>query len=209
MTLVIQRDSPYERLYASRPGPLWNVPGRLVRRIAEWLPSGTTIRDAGCGDGKNALFLVQSGYDVSGIDISSTAIGRLHKRFACAGEDSSSFAVGDVCTQPPPDERVDCLVSYGLYHCLGPKERVEQHRRLHEVVRPGGYFLFCTLTDALPLPKTHRTPGITLASRDELNDLFGTENVVEVSTGTIRENHLPLVGDHEHAVTWIVAQRSS
>ena len=209
MTRAVRHDSPYERLYASRLGPLWNIPGRLVRRIAEWVPPGSTIWDAGCGDGKNAVFLVQHGYDVSGIDISCRAIDRLHERFACAGTDSSSFSVGDACVVLPCEARVDCIVSYGLYHCLDARERVERHRRLHDAVRPGGYLLFCALTDELPMQKTHLTPGVALASRAELDELFSAEEIIEVSTGVIREHHLPLVGTHEHSVTWVVARRPS
>lgn len=207
MTSVTQIGSPYEHLYASRAGPLWNAPGRLIRRISEWLPPGTTVWDAGCGDGKNALFLAQLGYHVSGIDLSPTAIDRLHQRFSLAEQGSTAFSSGDACVVAPAKASVDCLVSYGLYHCLERAERIEDHQRLHEVVRPGGYILFSALTDALALPETHRTPGIRLATRAELDELFSREEVLEVISGVIREHHRPLVGYHRHSVTWIVARR--
>lgn len=200
---------PYDLLYASRAQPLWSLPGRLVQRIEEWLPPGSAVWDAGCGDGKNALYLVERGYHVSGLDISSVAIERLRDRFAQAGRDSSSFRTGDVCRSSLPESTVDCLVSYGIYHCLAPDVRVYQHRMLHRAVRPGGYVLFCALTNGLPINESHRTPGLAPASQAELNEVFAAEEPIDISSGFIREDHLPLVGTHEHSVTWIVARRPS
>lgn len=199
--------SPYDELYASTAEPLWSRPGRLVRRIGNWLPPGSVVWDAGCGDGKNALYLVKHGYRASGVDISSLAIQWLRDRFARAGEDSSSFRNGDVCNNIPPEGSVDCLVSYGLYHCLDADNRIDQHRKLQGTVRPGGYVLFCTLTDALPIPASHRTPGAVVASQRELSRLFAAEKPIEISNGFIREDHPPLVGRHEHSVTWMVMRR--
>lgn len=55
------------------------------------------ILDVGCGEGRDILFLLDKGYDVTGVDISAEAIKFCKAK---AGEtDKHRFQVLDVCTQ--------------------------------------------------------------------------------------------------------------
>ena len=200
--------APYDALYLSRKGSLWGPAGRLIQRIDEWLAPGAYIFDVGCGDGKNAALLSHRGYKVSGIDLSEAAIRRLRGRLSSEGLDSSAFVVGDVMQYDDSKAvSVDCLVSYGLFHCLSPSHRRHDHVRLHQLVRPGGLIIFSALIDSLPLPSDHHTPGVVPANESELHEVFAQERVLEWSYGVIDEEHLPLVGPHQHAAVWIVARR--
>ncbi|WP_291683051.1 methyltransferase domain-containing protein [Clostridium sp.] len=48
----------------------------LVKSI-RYLKSGTVL-DLACGDGRNSLFLLKEGFNVTGVDFSIKALGRLH-----------------------------------------------------------------------------------------------------------------------------------
>ena len=69
---LMNPSSPYDRLYeAAQDQVLWGAePGRLVKRIREFCSGGIVV-DAGCGDGKNALFLEMMGFTVIGYDSST------------------------------------------------------------------------------------------------------------------------------------------
>ncbi|MEU4688780.1 class I SAM-dependent methyltransferase [Actinoplanes sp. NPDC023714] len=199
----------YDELYAERGhAPLWGPgPGRLVGRILEWC-SGGEVLDAGCGDGKNALFLERHGFAVTGMDVSSQALDLLADRFAAAGHvPKGSYLQGDVA-QWAPDGPFDVLLSYGLFHCLDPADRVRRHRELQASVRPGGIIVFCALSDGIPMPDDHRTPGVTLAGPDELSALWDGHEIMESTVGQIAEEHPPHVPLHRHEVTWTVARVS-
>ena len=55
----------------------------LVENI-QYLKRGSVL-DIACGDGRNALFLAEKGFDVTGIDFSSEALKRLNKFAKRAG----------------------------------------------------------------------------------------------------------------------------
>jgi SAM-dependent methyltransferase len=198
----------YDPLYAASPQQiLWaDTPGRLVARLPQYRARGAVL-DAGCGDGKNALFLEAAGFDVTGFDASPLALAGLRNRFARAGRrPAGRYFVADAGSWPPV-ERYDVVISYGLYHCLPERSRVEVQRRLFRAVRPGGLLVFAALTNDVPLPAEHGTHGISLAKRSEVDDLFDEFQLHESFGGTIEEEHRPTIGPHRHSVIWIIAQR--
>ena len=49
---------------------------QFVAFMREWEPKGSVL-DVGCGQGRDALFLAELGYDVTGIDASQVGIGQM------------------------------------------------------------------------------------------------------------------------------------
>nr|MDT0667089.1 class I SAM-dependent methyltransferase [Micromonospora sp. DSM 115978] len=55
---------------------LWSVePNQFVVQETAHLPAGRAL-DLGCGEGRNALWLAERGWAVTGVDFSQTAIDR-------------------------------------------------------------------------------------------------------------------------------------
>lgn len=202
----------YDQIYRTSPNHImWgDGPGRLVGRIREFVASGTVL-DAGCGDGKNALFLEKAGFDVVGYDLSVHALEGLNVRFENAGwGPKGSYLncnISAVLSRPPAS--FDAIVSYGLFHCLDPIDRIEMHRDLWRLLRPGGTILFSCLLEGIELPPTHLTPGVHLAAKDEIVAVFDGFEMLESEQGVIVESHPPLVGEHRHNAIWIVARKGA
>ncbi|MGC9346424.1 MAG: class I SAM-dependent methyltransferase, partial [Candidatus Bathyarchaeales archaeon] len=65
----------FERLYAEKACK-WGVkPDFILVHFLDLLSKGLVL-DLGMGEGRNAIFLAQNGFDVEGIDISKTAVNR-------------------------------------------------------------------------------------------------------------------------------------
>lgn len=207
--------NPYERLYRSQAeGLLWGPdPGRLVAGLDRWmdLDQPGTVLDAGCGDGKNSLYLERQGFQVLGVDQSHTALAALRRRAARTSQLVQGRYVAADIEDFAADETFDVVVSYGLYHCLDRDRRVAVHRRLQGQVKPGGIVLFTCLIDSVPLAADHFDVQVWLPSESEIMHLFegGTYNIEHWEVGSIVESHLPLVSVHEHQAVWAVARRSS
>lgn len=66
----------WDEKFANRSDNLLNPEKALVDSI-DYFKKGT-ILDIACGDGRNALFLLEKGFSVTGIDFSSEALKRLN-----------------------------------------------------------------------------------------------------------------------------------
>lgn len=50
------------------------APAKFLAQNYQFISSGSTVLDVGMGEGRNAVFMAQKGYKVTGIDISSVAV---------------------------------------------------------------------------------------------------------------------------------------
>lgn len=76
------------------------------------IPPGSSVLDAGCGEGTLSILLAQHGCRVHGIDISEPNVGAARKYAAEQGvADRATFAVGDIEKLPVSDASYDYVVS--------------------------------------------------------------------------------------------------
>jgi SAM-dependent methyltransferase len=143
----------WDTAYAEGGVPTWDLgrPQPAVVRLADagaFGPPGSTIFDAGCGTGENALLLAARGHRVVGIDIAWEAIQRARAKAAERGiEPVPTFVVGDALAAPAAagaKERFDVALDVGLFHALGDDEGPRYAASLASAVRPGGRaFIVC------------------------------------------------------------------
>jgi thioredoxin reductase/SAM-dependent methyltransferase len=117
-----------------------NANPHLVATVTDLVPA--TALDIGSGEGADAIWLASQGWRVTGIDVSTVALGRAVKRAAEAGEqiaDRITWRHADVLSWDPAPQRFD-LVSAQFMQL--PRPALESlHRRLAAAVRPGGTLL--------------------------------------------------------------------
>jgi SAM-dependent methyltransferase len=125
----------WDARYRERDGTMWSgrPNGRLVAEVAALTP-GRAL-DVGCGEGADAIWLSQRGWDVTAIDISEVAIGRAREAGHPAGT-SVEWVCGDTLETPFPAGSFD-LVSM-QYPALPKATGEAAVRRLLGTVRPGG-----------------------------------------------------------------------
>ena len=112
---------------------------------------GMSVFDAGCGGGRNLVFLLREGYEVYGLDANPEAIRSVR---ALASELAPSLPAANFRMEPLesssfPDEVADVVLSSAVLHFARDEE---QFRAMllgsWRLLKPGGLF-FCRLASAI------------------------------------------------------------
>jgi SAM-dependent methyltransferase len=136
------RDAAYwDARYASAPA-IWS--GRpnpqLVAEAADLAPS--TALDAGCGEGADAVWLAERGWQVTAVDISAVALQRAADHARSRGPDVAgkiTWRRADLTKDVELEERFRLVSAQFLQ--LPQPDRDALHRRLADLVAPGGTLL--------------------------------------------------------------------
>jgi SAM-dependent methyltransferase len=144
-----------------------------VALIKTLLPLGTVL-DAPCGDGRIARGLQQAGYEVTGLDISPTALEAAGDLRVLAGDLRELPALG------PFDGAVCWGNSFGY---LAPEDTLRSLEGFRRVIRPGGTLVIESRVLAESLLPMHEVSG-------EL--AFGGVTMRTASTYVVAESRLEL-----------------
>ncbi len=133
-------DSPlYYELYAGRNEQDALL---LLQAITRFLPSPPArVLDLACGRGRHALNLAATGYQVTGLDLASSALEHA-RREAASRNLSITFVRGDM-RQPLPgtyDAVVNLFTSFGYFET--PEENALVFKQVAAALRPDGVFIF-------------------------------------------------------------------
>ncbi|MDG6226124.1 MAG: class I SAM-dependent methyltransferase [Candidatus Thermoplasmatota archaeon] len=105
------------------------------------LPKGARVLEIGCGTGNITLQALERGYDVTGIDLSRTAVQTARERASSRGF-TPDLDVMDILMDDLPENEYDAVF---LHHVLGSmweEERSEAVKRSRFALRNGGDISF-------------------------------------------------------------------
>lgn len=107
------------------------------------------ILDAGCGEGRNAVYFINQGYQVFGIDPNETAIQycRYLSKSLRSDFDAHRFQVGSLEEIPFHREAFDVVICSAVLHFAESVDNFEKMLiEIHRVLKNGGIFWFrmCT-----------------------------------------------------------------
>lgn len=136
--------SSWEEAYNTTPP--WDI-GRpqpafigLVR--AGELKQGRVL-DVGCGTGENALYLAQTGFSVTGIDLAGSAIRAAKQKVRERGL-RADFRVANALSLDLQNDYYDNVVDSGLFHTFSDENRPIFASEIFRVLARGGnYFMLC------------------------------------------------------------------
>jgi len=127
----------WDRRYADSE-LLWTAqPNRFLADEVAQLPAGRAL-DVACGEGRNAVWLAEHGWEVTGVDFSEVGLAKAAK---LAGERGVSveWVLGDVREDLLPSETFDLVAV--LYLHLPAAERHQVLARAASALAPGGLVL--------------------------------------------------------------------
>lgn len=156
------------------PAP-WDVgrPQLGFRRLAEQGLLTGQLLDAGCGTGEHALLAAASGAQVTGVDISATAIGRARGKAAERGL-SVRFEVASALSLADLGTTFDTVIDSGLFHVFGDDDRSRYVASLASVLRPGASLYLMCFSERQP-----GDGGPRRVTQDELRGAFADGWTVE------------------------------
>ncbi|WHY64997.1 class I SAM-dependent methyltransferase [Neobacillus sp. SuZ13] len=100
----------------------------------------------GIGYGRNAKIFIDNGINVTGIEISKTAIELARQN----GLNSPIFH-GSVTDMPFDNKLYDGIFCYALIHLLNNREREKLIEDCYNQLKPNGYMIFTTISKDAPM----------------------------------------------------------
>lgn len=100
----------------------------------------------GIGYGRNAQPFIESGIEVTGIEISKTAIELARKHY----ETDMKIYHGSVTNMPFDNKKYDGIFCYALIHLLDSKERKKLIQDCYNQLTENGYMVFTAITKEAP-----------------------------------------------------------
>jgi SAM-dependent methyltransferase len=185
---------------------------QLLRgRIAQ----GMKVLDAGCGAGRNLVYLMRAGFNAWGVDESPEMIARVRQLAASIAPrlGAERFRVERVEAMTLEDDSMDVVISSAVLHFA----RDEQHwhamvREMWRVLAPGG-ILFARLATTVGQPRLQPLGGGRYVQPDgDTRFLVDHEQLIDV-TAALRGSLVdPLkssvVHDRRSMGTWVVRKDS-
>ena len=173
-----------ERIY--RKTPLneipWNIetpPDVLVELVDSGKVKPCKTIDLGCGTGNYSIYLASVGFDVTGIDISPTAI-KIAQENAKKKGIKCNFLVADVLGNLNEVKgKFDFAYDWELLHHIFPEQRRIYVKNVYKILNPKGKYLSVCFSEKEPgfggsgkYRKTGLGTILYFSYEDELRDLF-------------------------------------
>lgn len=155
---------------------IWSAqPNRFLVGEVETLAPGRAL-DLACGEGRNAVWLAERGWDVTGVDYSKVGIDKA-RRLANARGVSGQWHVADVTKYAPAPESFDLVIV--MYLHLPEASRRQAFRHAAAAVAIGGTLLvvghdITNLSDGYGGPSD---AAVLYGPEDVVGDLDGLETV--------------------------------
>ena len=173
-----------EKIYSETPPEdiPWNIetpPKALVDLVESSQVQPCKTIDIGCGAGNYAIYLASVGFDVTGVDISPSAITLAEANAKQKGVTCRFLVADTLGGLAEIAETFEFAYDWSLLHHVFPEHRKEYVETVHRLLIPGGKYLSVCFSEKDAgfggTGKERRTPlGTVLhfSSEDELRGLF-------------------------------------
>lgn len=195
MTTTIERPRTptefYDKIYAERkPSQHEWVAGTASPELVKFVWDGTLqpgmdVLEIGCGVGTESVFMACRGMNVSGVDLSNSAVALCNKLADFYGV-KANFQQGSALDLPFEEGKFDAVCDQGVFHHLPDEARDVYAQSVSRVLKPGGMLLLRSFSDKIPGgPQPRRVKSRELT--DTLLPYFDLElmeRVLSFSTST-------------------------
>jgi tellurite methyltransferase len=139
---------PYDRLMLSLQEQFGQIDIYLFDQLLRGrIPPGARILDAGCGPGRNLIYLLRAGHEVYGVDLDPRAIDSVRR--LASNLPANNFRAEPIERMSFPDAFADVVLSSAVLHFANDPNHFEQMlKSTWRVLKPGG-LLFCRLASSI------------------------------------------------------------
>jgi tellurite methyltransferase len=204
---VIQNQPFWEESY-KRPGRLdtfgGGKPSQMTAKVAPMFAPGAKALDAGCGEGRNAVYLAGLGFQISAFDISASGIEKL-RSYAKEKDLVIDTSIDDLREYRFRDQ-LDLIICEGCLHLIKREESNRFILRMKDATVPGGINAVGVFTDTVPEPEDQRGLMVGLYHEGELLELYRDWKIIDSITYQFTHTH-PDGPTHEHAGNGVIARK--
>lgn len=144
------------------------------------------ILEVGCGAGNNLWFAAKEGFDITGVDISKSAIDYAKKRFK--DEDLvGNFIIGNFKELPFVNETFNIIIDRAALSCISFSECKLAIDEINRVLKVDGKFFFNPFSDkhSSCVSGRYKPNGITTDIKDGINTVgdicfYGKRDIYEL-----------------------------
>ena len=183
-------------------------PGSLIKRLAQHINSfrGLRVLDAGCGEGKNSVYLASKGAQVDAFDISEYALKNAKSNYSSVK--NVNWQMVDIRNLALPRAHYDVTIAYGLLHCLSTPSEIESVvHTLQNATKDGGYNVVCAFNSRFQDLRAHPEFTPCLIAHQSFLDLYSKWKIIESSDEDLIESHPHNNIVHTHSMTRLIAQK--
>ncbi len=177
------------------------------------LTSDMRVLDAGCGYGRNLVYMLRTGFNVFGVDADTEGIEHVRQLSSSLGRQFSAdnFRVGVLEKLDFPDGFADAVICNSVLHFARDRQHFQaMMAELWRVLRPGGLF-FCRLGSRIGMDFPRVRPDIYRIGDgsewflvDEAMLLGLTEQMNAVLVDPLKTT---IVQDYRCMTTWVLRKR--
>jgi SAM-dependent methyltransferase len=177
--------------------------------------AGTRVLDAGCGYGRNLVYLLRMGCEVFALDLDAAGVEHVRRLSESleTGLPSGNFRVGPIEEMPFPGGFADVVICNSVLHFA----RDERHfgamvKELWRVLRPGG-MLFCRLGSRIGMNFEQVRPGIFVVGDGSewflVDERMLLELTSELNAVLVDPLKTTIVQDFRCMTTWVTRKPRS
>lgn len=144
------------------------------------------ILDLGCGEGRDAIYLLNKGYNVLAIDYSNTVINKCNE--ITLNKYINNFKSFDIL-KDKLNKKFDFIYSVAVIHMfIDKKDRNKFYNFIHEHLNKSGYSLIISMGDGITNYKTEKKDSFNKSYKINMNNnkkylITNTScNIVDINT---------------------------
>lgn len=149
-------------------------PSRLAETTMAFVPddpAGLRAVDVGAGEGRDAVFFAEAGYDVIAVDVSPAGLDKAERLADERGVEIRTIRAD--ANEYEPDDFVDLVFSSGAVQYVRPENRPRQFERWRRATAPGGIHSIFAFVDHPEIPPApDMTDDEHRFGRDELQGYY-------------------------------------
>ena len=173
------------------------------------------VLDAGCGFGRNLVYLLREGCEVFAIDANPEAVDHVRQLSESlqTGVPAENFQVGAIEEIPFPDEFADVVLCNAVLHFARDERQLQDMLgQLWRVLKPGGLF-FCRLGSRIGMDFKRLHDNIFLIPDGSEWFLVTQEMLLalthQLNAVLVDPLKTTIVQDHRCMTTWVLRKRKS
>ncbi len=124
----------FDLKYKNAPNSFGDKPFSLVRELPN-LVNGRDVLELGVGNGRNALYLLENEFNVTGVDSSSQGLKILKGR---VGQNTNLKLIHSDVLDFNTDKKFDAVLAIGLLHFLSKEKGEELVKKMQGWTKTGG-----------------------------------------------------------------------